>query len=412
MARAKKQSTSAPGRAETCHGVPGTYRGFSLQVNRFVWHLLNAAASDTVCLEAFEDVGVETGAGPRIAEQTKSYLSHNPLADRSPALWKTLANWVQTAKDGVLEPSSTRFILYCQKSSMGTVATRLHAAVSSAHALEAIASIKSQLRYPDGLSDDAEIREYMVSVLDTDTDLLASLIVQIEIQCGSIAGTEELTERFSRELISADNMKEVIQWSHGWVKQQIDEQVATGQPCRIVKRTFFEALLNYVRTHDRLTILKSCAGTPDASAVEGERQYRVYVRQLRCVGVDDIDVLEAINDYLRAAVDRTRWSQQGYVTSASLNSLAKELTLTWRNKSRRVSAAHRSNSEEERGRILFSDCIEHVANVDGLETPKHFIRGNWHALADDYSVGWHPRFQEVLQQPPQSQAESDEKGST
>ena len=36
--------------------------------------------------------------------------------------------------------------------------------------------------------------------------------------------------------------------------------------------------------------------------------------------------------------------------------------------------------------------MEHDAKLDGLETPRTFIRGSWHALADEKTIGWHPQF--------------------
>ena len=27
-----------------------------------------------------------------------------------------------------------------------------------------------------------------------------------------------------------------------------------------------------------------------------------------------------------------------------------------------------------------------------VDTPEDFIRGSWHALADDQAIGWHPQY--------------------
>ncbi|MBS0266032.1 MAG: hypothetical protein JSS02_29135, partial [Planctomycetes bacterium] len=383
---ARKKSTtpkSKQPKVARSSNVPGTYRGFSLQANRFLAHLLTADPDDTVCLEAFEDVGVESSGGNRIAEQTKSFLSQNPVADRSLQLWKTLARWITAATDGTLPVQSSRFVLYSHNSGLGEVAKRMQSASTSVEAAEAVQFIKLHLGYPDRLSDHAETRGFMLSVLDADPKLLTALISRFRIESGSLVGSDELIQLFSQELISPDNRDDVIQWAHGWVKQRIDEQVAKGEPCRILQRCFRVALLNYVRSHDRIAILRSFAGTPDESQVQDELRYRVYVRQLHCIGIEGVDILEAINDYLRAVVDRTRWSQEGFVTESSLDGFADDLTSTWRNKLRRVMAAHRMNTEIEQGQLVFSDCIEHSARLDGLETPMHFVRGSWHALSDD-----------------------------
>ena len=52
--------------------------------------------------------------------------------------------------------------------------------------------------------------------------------------------------------------------------------------------------------------------------------------------------------------------------------------------------------EKDQGQITYTDCMEHDARVDGLETPRQFIRGSWHALADDLTIGWHPDYKAAL----------------
>jgi len=86
----RKRSTSAP----------DAFRGFSLQATRFLFHLMKAAPDDVVSLEYFEDVGVEKADGVRIAEQDKSYLSGNPLSDRSVVFWKAIRNWLDGSCSG------------------------------------------------------------------------------------------------------------------------------------------------------------------------------------------------------------------------------------------------------------------------------------------------------------------------
>ena len=59
--------------------------------------------------------------------------------------------------------------------------------------------------------------------------------------------------------------------------------------------------------------------------------------------------LEAINDFLRAASDRTIWAEQGLIDEGSLKSLAGELMSTWRNKKRRVTISYSDKPEHLQG---------------------------------------------------------------
>ena len=99
--------------------APSSVRGILLQVTRFLYYLLRGGPHDVVSLELFEDVGVEHHDGTKTAEQDKSFLSRNPLADRSTALWKTLHNWVDAVSSGALVPEHSRFVIYAPKAAMG-----------------------------------------------------------------------------------------------------------------------------------------------------------------------------------------------------------------------------------------------------------------------------------------------------
>jgi len=46
--------------------------------------------------------------------------------------------------------------------------------------------------------------------------------------------------------------------------------------------------------------------------------------------------------------------------------------------------------------MLYSECMEHQARLDGLATPPHFTRESWHALVDEQEVGWHPRYKNLI----------------
>src|SRR5271157_5971626 len=122
MARKARDGKPAKSSQHKSSNVPGTYLGFSLQTTRFLEHMLKAAPGDIVCLEVFEDVGVEKADGSRIAEQNKSNLTHNPLADRAIDLWKTLRNWVDAVETGDLDPERTAFILYASSPASGVIA--------------------------------------------------------------------------------------------------------------------------------------------------------------------------------------------------------------------------------------------------------------------------------------------------
>jgi hypothetical protein len=394
---AKKSPTRKAARTRRATSVPDTYRGFSLQATRFLYYLLTAEQDDIVSLEYFEDVGVEKVDGTRIAEQDKSYRSSNPLSDRSVVLWKTLRNWVDAATEGTLPPDKSTFVVYAPQASMGDVVNSFHVARTLEEAKSALKKAQALLTSKEDGWDIGESAVEHVDVFFTaDCNLTASILVRFTTDTTNERPEEVLKPILLEKLVGPDSFDIVIRQAHGWVKQQIDRFVGLGKPVRILKRDFHEPLLTFVRTHDRICILRSVAGSPSEEDVQSELAFRQYVQQLRIVDLDDVDVLQAVNDYLSASIDRTTWSDLGMISESSLQTLESELTTTWRNKRRRVRAAYTDKDGVSQGQLLFSDCMEHDTRVDDLETPRQFIRGSWHALADDHAVGWHPDYASEL----------------
>ena len=103
--------------------VPGQFYGYSLQISRVVAHLLRAQQGQSVSLEYLDDVATLDSTSLTL-EQDKSGLAHNPVADRSIDLWKSLHNWVLAIRNGALK-QDTKFILFVAQDHHGSVIDRI-----------------------------------------------------------------------------------------------------------------------------------------------------------------------------------------------------------------------------------------------------------------------------------------------
>lgn len=373
--------------------APDAYRGFALQATRILYYLLVADMDDIVSLEYFDDVGVQKTDGSRISEQDKSYTSSNPLANRSVVFWKTLRNWVEAAGSNKLLAASTKYIAYAPNATMGAWVKSFDSAKNCDEAKAALSLVRKELSKSNGeLVISEAAREHVEVVFGADPSLVELIIANFTADCTDVDQNATLKGLLHEKLVGEDSFDLVIQQAHGWVKAWIDEALGAKKPVQILKRDFHSALLNYVRTHDRINLLRSVAGTPSPEEIETELAIRQYVQQLRIVQMEDVDILGAINDYLSASVDRTNWSEQGLITEDSLRTLEEDLTVTWRNICRRVRIGQNSLNSVSQGQLIYADCIQHSSRIDHLDTPQKFIRGSWHALADDHTVGWHPNY--------------------
>lgn len=383
----RKRSTAAPGQ----------YLGFTTQSTRFLVRLLEAQQGDTVCLESFADVGVEKLDGTRIAEESKSNLATNPLADRSVAFWKSIRNWVDAIANGALVASATHFHLFVTTATPGTIAKSFHEASSIGDAQKAFAQAKDGLKWNGAnLSGYAKDLRPHLQVVFAFPDVVVEIITRFQILDGMGDAHNRVRPMMLRELVSEDACDDVVKWAHGWVKDRVDGLLAAKKLVRIARQDFHASLLNYVRVNDRATMLRSIAGIPSAEEISSELSLRIYVRQARLLGLDEDTVLEAVNDFLAASADRTAWAQDGFISQADVVAYSKDLASTWRHKRGSTLVGHKEKSDVDKGRILYHDCMQVTTGLQGLGTPTHFCRGSLHALADDQTIGWHPDYKVKL----------------
>ena len=384
--------------------VPGQYLGYSLQGTRFLLHLLRGQPGMTVSLEVFGDVGSETLEGERITEEDKSALTANPISDRAVPLWKTLRNWVDAVKRNELKPLTTEFVIYVSRPVEGAIATAFSEATDPVQAVKALRNARDLLWGPEpalqlqaGISDG--IRDHVAVVFEANEDLVASIIRKTKIEFGSGSPQDDiLTELTSLTLMPPALVENARVFSQGWVKVEIDKLLEQQKPSAISVDRYRAALLGFIRSRDNRTVLAPVSEEPTNDEIQKDMHRKVYVRQLDIIDIDEEAKLRAVSDYSRAVADRVAWCEEGIVTSESLDSFADELTRYWRNSCTKTEIAFSKNSEEERGCLLYADCSQYSAGVQGMAVGAYFVSGSYHALADGLDLGWHPRFERILGQ--------------
>ncbi len=391
--RRRSTHRAAPNRTQ----VPDQYWGYSLQAVRFLQVLLEAPPGSAISLEVFEDVGRVDPNGSTVASQVKSGLVKNPLTDRSIDFWKTLNNWVVAVEGGILNPDSTVFEIYVGTPRRGQLAQAFHDASTDADATAALEKArlamwgngKTRKALPDALSS------FVSRVLEADKQKIKKIIQRFRIACATRDPLADLRPLVSVKWVRPESVEIVIQHAHGWLKERLDRQLQERKPAIVSSDEFNEEMLKFLPRCDYRHIVASMAGRPTQDQIEAERM-RTYVRQLELIQLEDEGTLEAINNYLRAAVTRTRLSEEGIVHEDSFVDFEEALVAFWRNKRRQNNLTHPAHSEIEKGQLLLSDCCLNRQKLQGLEVPDYFTPGSFHALADYTKIGWHPLFETLL----------------
>jgi hypothetical protein len=171
-------------------------------------------------------------------------------------------------------------------------------------------------------------------------------------------------------------------------------------PAVLAWEDFHKQLISAAQKFDRSSnVLASAQAEVTHDDVQRELRQRIYVRQLQVVNCLDKDLTSAVNDYLRAAVDRTTWSERGDVLEDSFHEFQDGLERSWQSQQTRVEIEQKAAAEEDRGRLLHAHCMGLRIPLQGKEVPAYFVPGSFHTMADSLSIGWHPRYRDVLAPP-------------
>lgn len=233
------------------NNVPGQFYGYSVQITRVVAHFLRSQQGQSVSIEHLDDVATHGETGD-VVEQDKSGLAHNPVTDRSPEFWKTLANWVRAIRAGALK-DDTRFLLYVAQDHHGEIVDRIHAVTNKADADALVVALRAKFwgkppkyaakaKLPEGLA------EHLNEVLSTSDDVLALLFTKLTLENGSGAPNDDLAALPGMASISQEKKDDVLKQLLGWAKKTIDSNSYSIQIFLVISVTFFS--LSELRCED------------------------------------------------------------------------------------------------------------------------------------------------------------------
>jgi len=365
-----------------------------------VARLLDEDDDTFVSLEFFDDVGVEKPNGNRIAEQSKSTLDGNPVADRVVGLWKTFSNWIDSVNNKELELGKVQFVIHVSRPKGGSIVDSFSKASTIDEARQALSNAKAELfRSSPNSSKPAKVSEtissFVNNVFGADEDLVCRIIKDFSLECGS-GDFEGDLKRQMIKVAPPEVIDDVLTYALGWIKKLTDALIEKGKPASVSAKEFRTNLFSFIRMSDRRTILKSFAHYPTQEEIAADLKVRTYVRQLDIIDCDDDQKIRAVTDFLRASVDRVKWSEKGWVHQESFDDFQNGLVRTWDNLRRKIKLTQANLADGEKEQTLYLECSQHQSTLQGIETPEYFTAGSFHSLADQQLIGWHPSYKLAL----------------
>lgn len=151
-------------------------------------------------------------------------------------------------------------------------------------------------------------------------------------------------------------------------------------------------------------------GKSPPSGVDAEGDTRMFVLQLREIGIASTRIRNAILDYYRAYEQRSAWAREDLLVAGEIEAYEDRLVDEWGRYRDAVFERLAEDSAEatlvEAGRELYRWADLQSGNAGGLRirervTEPYVVRGGLHILANEQPsprVYWHPRFLDRLRE--------------
>lgn len=375
------------------HSAPGQYLGFALQPVRAFYYLLNSPPGASVSLEFQDDVAVHYADGGLLLEQTKSALKQNPISDWDVNLWKCFENWRTMIVAEAVDPALTEYRLYVTPKKQGNFAKLLSDATDATAVEAALGVVRTKLTK---LKAAPGCLEYVQSFLDAPLEQQTAIVGRFALESEGSDPLDVIRDLLSPS-VAENNRDVIIKSGIGQAKQAFDRRIQNGEKPILQADAFRKGFHSFIRKNNLPGLLTSFSEPPTQDVVAALASTRpIFIRQLELVEAGEEDCLRAVSDFMRASADKADWAERGEIFPGSLDTWDDDLVRKHMMARADVADLHGHLPVATQGRLIYRQCAQHKAPLEGREVPGHFVHGCFNDLADRREVGWHAAYHSLL----------------
>lgn len=380
------------------HSADGSFLGFLFQIERVLLWLSEGAEDGRVGIETDDDVVVELkkgGAVETIYEQAKNaQKTRVPFSDQSEDLWKTLAIWIQAVVEKRINVETALFSAVTNKK---MTASRLLSRISAAKKTntEAMKSVIEELKtVASNLS--AKNKAFGEVLINCEEALLIEVIDRITVFDGTYHHDQKSLKTKLRTNLSVGDkipFDYIYNALFGAISSNIIEAWRSGDQAWIKVDSFNNLYNDLVAQYKTKSFFEKATEMLPVSRKDIEtNKNKTYVDQLRAIDCDEEELFEAINDYIRAQSEKSRYAKEFEVTEPKFIAYYDDLKENWKRLSRprfKIKAA--GVSSEEIGYQLFYETLAYRGRLNNFEPEQSYTyKGAYHHLSNCTELGWHP----------------------
>lgn len=383
--------------------------GYIYQARLALLQLLQLPEDTAIFLEKDDDLDFVDGEGGKSLASLKHKAIGDRLTDLSTDFWKSVNIWLTRYKRDGRATSNLRFFLFTTGTvSRGSFLARLlpdqpvatgDVTTLTELADAALAGSTSRLIAPIATAfnelSDPEKQDFLERILILDGSPRISDIPAL------------IRDKHMRS-IRREHREFVFERLEGWWTDAVIKQLAGARPEGIFGYEVSDKLSNFAEEYKADNLPITFRGKVPTDEIDTDADPRLFVAQLREIGISSNRIRSAILDYYRAFEQRSAWARENLLALGEVEEYEDRLADEWgRYKDVAFEKLKDDSAEEalrEAGTTLYNWAEFKTGKIESLRirarvTEPYVLRGSFHILADatpEPKVFWHPRFLDRL----------------
>lgn len=378
--------------------------GYIYQPRFALLRLLQLPESTSVLIEKDDDLDFIDKDGVKTLASLKHKGTGDRLTDLSTDFWKSVRIWLaRYNRDGRSE-ASLRFFLF----STGTVSNTsfLRHFLLEPPTEDETDSLSQIAANVLAKSESKLIGEIAAEFHKLNDDEKDDFLARIVIFDGEprIEDVSSIIKDQHMRSIRRDNRDAIFERLEGWWNDTIVKQLVGNRTDAIFGYEISDKLSAFAEEYKSDNLPITFRGKVPAGEIDPDNDPRLFVMQLREIGIASNRIRNAILDYYRAFEQRSSWARESLLISGEMEEYEDRLVDEW---SRYRDVVFEELNEEsadavllKAGKALYQWVDLESGNSSTLRirervTEPFVVRGGFHILANSRPlprVYWHPRF--------------------
>lgn len=378
--------------------------GYYYQIRYSLYLLLREKVKDnpSIRLEDLDDIVLDDIDGTNLY-QTKLHInSVANLSERSSDFWKTIRVWSEAILNSLVDVDNTIFTLITTATVTPDSFISKMTINSSQNRIGVLEDMQNICKEQNNQTN----QKGYTAFLNLSADQQIKLINNIYIIDASLS-IEETLKAIKKELIYSAPVGKIdsfIEKIEGWWFQQCI-LLLTRKKDYISSK---ELLMKISDTRDLFMLDNLPDDFPDPLAIDESEivnyEEKIFIKQLKLIAIKNNSLRNAISDFRRAFEQRSKWLRDNLTGIDEYNRFDKQLYDHWNNIFSFMKDECEGLTEQElekAGKAFYEEYYikrTPAYKIRNNFQPQYLTKGSCHMLADEKKIGWHPNFQEKLQE--------------